>query len=34
MALPNGSLEFPVEATSGDGEETRSVMPIVTRRTI
>ncbi|MDK2972812.1 MAG: uncharacterized protein PWP23_2567 [Candidatus Sumerlaeota bacterium] len=34
MALPNGTLEFPVEASSADGEETRSVMPVVTRRTI
>jgi hypothetical protein len=34
MALPNGTLEFPIEAHSADGEETRSVMPVVSRRTI
>ncbi|MBX3728805.1 MAG: DUF4912 domain-containing protein [Candidatus Sumerlaeia bacterium] len=34
MALPNGTLEFPIEASSADGEETRSVMPVVSRRTI
>lgn len=33
MALPNGTIEFPVEATSPDGEEVRRVKPIVVRRT-
>lgn len=33
MALPDGTIEFPVEATSPDERETRSVCPIVIRRT-
>jgi hypothetical protein len=33
MALPDTSIEFPVEATSADGEETRRVCPVVTRET-
>ena len=34
MALPDGKIEFPVEATSSDGEETLKVRPIVTRKTV
>ncbi len=33
MTFPDGSIEFPVEATSSDGLETRSVMPVVNRKT-
>jgi hypothetical protein len=33
MALPDAKIEFPVEATSADGEETRRVCPVVTRIT-
>jgi len=33
MALPDGNIEFPVEATSADGEETRKVRPVVQRTT-
>ena len=33
MALPDGMIEFPVEATSADDVETRWVMPVVNRRT-
>ena len=34
MALPDGTIEFPVEATSADEVETRRVCPIVNRKTI
>lgn len=34
MALPEGTLEFPIEATSADEAETRSVCPVVNRRTL
>ncbi|MDX2177263.1 MAG: DUF4912 domain-containing protein [Candidatus Sumerlaeia bacterium] len=33
MTLPDGTIEFPVEATSSDQVETRRVMPVVTRKT-
>lgn len=33
MALPDGKIEFPVIATSADGEETKTVRPIVSRKT-
>lgn len=34
MALPDGTIEFPVEATSADEVETRKVCPIVNRKTV
>ncbi|MCB2154136.1 DUF4912 domain-containing protein [bacterium] len=34
MALPDGTIEFPVEATSADEIETRNVCPIVNRKTV
>lgn len=34
MALPDGTIEFPVEATSADNVETRRVMPVVNRKTV
>ena len=33
MAFPDGKIEFPVEATSPDGVETRRVCPVVQRET-
>lgn len=33
MVLPDTTIEFPVEATSADGEETRKVKPVVARHT-
>jgi len=33
MTFPDGTIEFPVEATAADGLETRSVMPVVNRKT-
>ncbi len=33
MALPDGKIEFPVIATSADGEETKTVRPVVSRNT-
>ncbi|MEQ8819119.1 MAG: DUF4912 domain-containing protein [Sumerlaeia bacterium] len=33
MALPDGQIDFPVEATSADGVESRYVCPIVKRHT-
>lgn len=33
FTLPDGSLEFPVEGTSADGEHTIAVKPVVNRRT-
>ena len=33
FALPNGMQVIPVEATSGDGIDTRRITPIVTRKT-
>lgn len=33
MALPDGKIEFPVIATSADGEETKTVRPVVSRKT-
>jgi hypothetical protein len=33
MALPDGKIEFPVVATSADGVETKTVRPVVTRKT-
>lgn len=33
MAFPDGRIEFPVEATSADGVETRRVKPVVERAT-
>ncbi len=33
VALPDGQIEFPVSATSGDGEEVVEVCPVVTRIT-
>ena len=33
FALPDGKQEIPVVATSNDGDDTRTVTPIVTRRT-
>ena len=34
FALPDGKQEIPVAATSFDGDDTRSITPIVTRRTV
>lgn len=34
MAFPDGAIEFPVEATSSDGVETRRVCPVTHRKTI
>jgi len=34
FALPDGKQEIPVRATSFDGDDTRAITPIVTRRTI
>lgn len=34
FALPDGRQEIPVSATSFDGEETRTITPIVTRKTV
>jgi len=34
FALPDGKQEIPVIATSFDGDDTRSITPIVTRRTV
>ncbi len=34
FALPDGKQEIPVVATSFDGDDTRSITPIVTRKTI
>jgi hypothetical protein len=33
-ALPDGKQEIPVVATSFDGDDTRAITPIVTRKTI
>ena len=33
-ALPDGKQEIPVVATSFDGDDTRTVMPVVTRKTV
>lgn len=33
LVLPDTTIEFPVEATSGDGRETRRVKPVVVRYT-
>ena len=33
MTLPDTTIEFPIEATSADGEETRKVKPVVKRHT-
>lgn len=33
MVLPDTTIEFPVEATSGDGRETRRVKPVIIRYT-
>jgi uncharacterized protein len=34
FALPDGKQEIPVVATSFDGDDTRTITPIVTRRTV
>lgn len=34
FALPDGKQEIPVVATSYDGDDTRTITPIVTRRTV
>lgn len=34
FALPDGKQEIPVVATSFDGDDTRTITPVVTRRTV
>ena len=34
FALPDGRQEIPVSATSNDGDDTRTITPIVTRKTV